>query len=76
MNLFRSEEHVKNWVGYRPGSEEGILDLQDVVSWFSGDFFRRRLDEDYVSRSKEYVGGFLAALTELGKKRPFWNPAG
>jgi hypothetical protein len=72
MNLFRSEEHIRSWPGYKPGTEEGIVALQDVVTLFSGEFVRRRLDADYVSHAAEYVGGFLSAVAGIAKKRPFW----
>lgn len=72
MNLFRSEEHIRNWKGYKPGTEGGIVALKDLVSLFSLDFMRRRRDPDYVSRSGEYVQGFLAAVAEIAKKSPFW----
>jgi hypothetical protein len=72
MNLFRSEEHIRNWSGYRPGTEEGIVALRDIVTLFSGDFCRRRMEADYVSRSAEYVNGFLSAVAAIAKKRPFW----
>jgi hypothetical protein len=74
MNLFRSEEHIRNWARFDPASAEGILPLEDMVKLFSGNMFRRRLDPDYVSRSREYAGEWLAALSEVGKKRPFWSP--
>jgi len=73
MNLFRSEEHIRNWAGFAPGSEEGILPLPDLARVFSGNFMRRRLDPDYVSRNKEYLGEFLAEIAELAKTRPFWK---
>jgi hypothetical protein len=72
MNLFRSEEHIKNWKGYQPGTEGGIVALEDLVSLFSLDFTRQRLDTDYVSRSGEYVNGFLSTVAEVAKKIPFW----
>jgi hypothetical protein len=73
MNLFRSEEHIRNWARFAPTTEEGILPLADVAKAFSGNFFRKRLDPDYVSRSKEYLGEFLAEIAELAKTRPFWR---
>jgi hypothetical protein len=73
MNLFRSEEHIRNWAGFAAASEEGILPLSDVVKLFSGNFLRKRLDPDYVSRNKEYLGEFLAEIAELAKTRPFWR---
>ncbi len=74
MNLFRSEEHARNWSDFKPGAEEGIITLNDLADAFSGDLFRRRLDPDYVSHYGEYIGSFVAAVNEIGKVRPFWSP--
>jgi len=74
MNLFRSEEHVRNWQGYDPTSAEGIVALKDLVRVFSGNLFRKRLDPDYVSRSPDYIMELLSTLSEIGKERPFWKP--
>ena len=71
MNLFRSEEHVKNWRGFKPGTEEGINKLSDVVGLFSGSFFTRRLDPDYVSRMGDYLEELIGVLKGLGA---FWQP--
>lgn len=70
MNLFRSEEHARNWTGYVPGTEQGIIPLQRIVKLFSGNFFRKRREPDYVSKSGQYVQEFLSALAENG---PFWS---
>jgi hypothetical protein len=74
MNLFRSEEHIRNWTRFDPATKEGILPLEDMVSLFSGNMFRRRLEPDYVTKYREYLGEWLTELSELPKKRPFWNP--
>ncbi len=74
MHYFRSEEHLRNWVGFDAEKEGGIISLSDLVKWFSIDLFRRRLDADYISRSQEYEGGFLKILQELGKRGPYWLP--
>jgi hypothetical protein len=74
MNLFRSEEHVRNWSGFKSGTEEGIIDLSGLAKLFSVELFTKRLDPNYVSRLQEYRGGFIAALAEMGKTRPFWSP--
>ena len=73
MNLFRAEEHIRNCTGFDPGTDEGIISLSDLVDLFSVKHFTRRLDQDYFSRGF-YAGEFLAALTEIGKTRPFWSP--
>ena len=73
MNLFRSEEHIRNWAGFDPAAVEGIISLPDVAALFSGNFMRKRLEPDYVSRSREYLGEFFAKIAELAKTRPFWK---
>ena len=74
MTLFRSEEHVRNWEGFEAGSEEGNIALDDLVKLFSGNYFRRRLDPDWVSRSREYARQMVATIQEIGKTGPFWQP--
>ena len=70
MNLFRSEEHVRNWNGFRPGTEEGIVQLSDMVGAFSGNFFRKRLEPDYASHMQEYLMELIDALQAIGS---FWQ---
>jgi hypothetical protein len=74
MNLFRSEEHIRNWTKFDPATEGGIIQLGDLVKLFSGDLFQKRLSLEYVSRRRDYLSGFLAALKEIAKGRPFWAP--
>jgi hypothetical protein len=71
MNLFRSEEHVRNWNGFKAGTEEGINKLSDVVGLFSVDFFSKRLDSDYVSRMQGYLMELIGILKGMGS---FWQP--
>ncbi|MGZ3605197.1 MAG: hypothetical protein ACXU9P_09615 [Thermodesulfobacteriota bacterium] len=73
MNLFRSEEHIRNWVHFDPATAEGILTLSDLVKLFSGIYFCRRLDGDWVSHSREYALEMVKTLADLGKTGPFWK---
>jgi hypothetical protein len=73
MNLFRSEEHARNWAGFTSGTEGGIVPLLDMARAFSGNFFRRRLDEDYVSHMQEYMMEMVGIWQEMG---PFWQIGG
>jgi hypothetical protein len=73
MNLFRSEEHVRNWSGFKSGSEEGIIPLLDMARLFSNDFFTRRLNPDYVSHMQEYLMKVVGAFQGMGS---FWQPPG
>jgi hypothetical protein len=74
MNLFRSEEHLKNWRQYDPASAESIMPLSSWALAFSGPLFKNRLEQDYLSRMQEYAGRLFVTLKELGKAGPFWTP--
>jgi hypothetical protein len=74
MNLFRSEEHVRNWSQFDSATTEGIIPLKNLFRLFSGNLFRRRLDDDWLARSGEYFVEVLATLEEIGKTGPFWQP--
>jgi hypothetical protein len=76
MNLFRSEEHIRNLAQFDAGTEQGIIALDDLVKLFSGRYFRKRLDPEWVSHSREYVKDMLATLNELGKTGHFWQRPG
>ena len=76
MNLFRSEEHIRNWARYDPATEQGILPLQNVVNVFSGKFMQKRLDMNYASHALEYFDEVVSVISEIAKTRPFWAPPG
>ncbi len=73
MNLFRSEEHVKEWSLYDPKSEESIMPVADWVYVMGNKLFSRRLDSDYLGRVDSYWPDFFERLAELGKIGSFWN---
>jgi hypothetical protein len=73
MTFFRSEEHLRNWALFKPGTEEGIISLPDLIKLFSGNMFRRRLDPDYLFHLREYGIDFINTLQEIGKVGPFWS---
>jgi len=56
MLFFRSEEHLKNWAQYDPAKEGGISQLEGLLTMFSSNVFRRRMDPDYFSNMKTYMG--------------------
>ena len=74
MNLFRSEEHVKSWSGYDPVSAEAILPVASWAMAFSGPFFRKRLEPDYLSKTEEYMGELIGFLQQAGLTSSFWLP--
>ncbi|UCH87545.1 MAG: hypothetical protein JSU97_03955 [Dehalococcoidia bacterium] len=76
MNLFRSEEHVRNWSLYDPESTDGTMPLADYVTLFSTSLFRERLQPDYLLRLPQFFPELMATLAKLGKAVPFWSPSG
>ena len=74
MNLFRSEEHLKNWSSYDPVSVESVMPISNWATAFSGPLFRNRLEPDYLSRVHEYASELFLSLKKLGKAGPFWTP--
>jgi hypothetical protein len=74
MNLFRSEEHVKNWSKYEPESEDGILPLADWARIFSEPLFRNRMQTDYLSQRGDNLAGLTRAFAEAGGDSEFWKP--
>ncbi len=74
MNLFRSEEHVKNWAQYDSVSAESIMPLSNWAQTFSGPLFRNRLKPDYLAHIQEYAGEMILALKKFGKEGAFWTP--
>jgi len=68
MTYFRSEEHLRKWVGFTSDKEGGIVPISELAESFSVDLFRRRLDSDYVSNYRDYSRGFMAKLGRDGEE--------
>ena len=60
MLFFRSEEDLKNWEQYDSATEGGISQLDGLLTMFSGNVFKRRMDQDYFSNMKTYLGELIA----------------
>ena len=50
MNLFRSEEHARNWREFDPQFSESLQPLAHWVERFSEERFRARGAPAYISR--------------------------
>ena len=74
MNLFRSEEHVRNWSLYDSESADGTMPLADYATLFSAGLFRERLQPDYLLRFPQLMPELIATLARLGKTGSFWRP--
>ena len=68
MNLFRSEEHARNWSFYSADYEKTLKPLSFWTDLFSGLIFRARGRSGYISwlRTDEAK----KAREELGAKMP------
>ncbi|MFC1836577.1 hypothetical protein ACFL2Q_17935 [Thermodesulfobacteriota bacterium] len=48
------------------------MSLDQVLKLMSVKYFRKRLDPDYFSRSKEYRPEMIEVLMQIGKTGSFW----
>jgi hypothetical protein len=76
MNLFRSEEHVRNWALYDPESAEGTMPLKDYATLFGIRLFREKLEPDYLLRLPQLMPEWVPTLIKLGRTGPFWRIGG
>ena len=63
MNLFRSEEHARNWSGFEPSMERMLKPVAEWADIFANPFFRARIRPDYISWIRSEDG--QAAYAEL-----------
>ena len=73
MNFFRSEEHIRRWEGFNEKKMGGVIALGDLMQLFSGPYFKRRLDPDWVSHMSEYMAEMLASLDTLEHAGDYWR---
>ena len=74
MNLFRSEEHARNWSGFKAGTDEGILPVLDILAILSTPRHSKKLSGKYVSLAPDYAPEFFERLKEVTDDALFWNP--
>ena len=73
MNLFRSEEHARNWAGF--GDEGGLLPLEGIRAIWSASRYRERLNGEYITHRADYNKERAAVLKAVTNDHPFWRPA-
>ncbi len=67
MNLFRSEEHITQWLGTRSaGTTIRVTKLSELAHAWWGD----RIDPNWQPRTREQN---QAILNDLGLTDPFWS---
>ena len=71
MNLFRSEEHARNWSGF--GNTSGLLSLEDYMTIFSSGIFRGRTSDAYISNLEDYRQDTGAVIKQVTHDDPFWR---
>ncbi len=70
MNLFRSEEHARNWDGYDKSMSSSLMPLAEWADIFANPFFRERGRADYISwmRSDEGATAFAMLRSQLPRR--------
>lgn len=56
MNLFRSEEHARNWPGFTEESASTIRPLAEWAGLFSNRYFKERSRPDFISWAQSEEG--------------------
>ena len=49
MNLFRSEEHARGWIDFKPYNPENLKPLSFWLERFSNEMMRNRGRRDFIS---------------------------
>lgn len=62
MLFFRSEEHLKSWAQYDPATKDGISQLSGLLTMFSSNLFKRRLETDYITKMRDYLGELIGEM--------------
>jgi hypothetical protein len=73
MNFFRSEEHLRIWPGFEPAAIDGVIALTDLIQFFSGRYFKKRMEPDYFSHIREYEAEMIAGLEQLKDAGAYWR---
>lgn len=68
MNLFRSEEHARNWSGFDASMVSSLRPVGEWADIFSNPFFRERVRADYISWTRSDAG--RAAFADLRSRLP------
>ena len=68
MNLFRSEEHARNWDGWNESMASSLKPVAEWADIFANPFFRERGRRDYISWTRSEEGA--AAFGELRSRLP------
>ena len=73
MNFFRSEEHLRNLDGFMEKNIGGKISLNDLMTLFSGSYFKNRRDPDYFLKMGGYFGETITTLGTLENAGSFWR---
>jgi len=72
MNLFRSEEHAKQWSGYKAEAAAGLLPLAALVEIWGCDRYRERGNGHYISSMKDYGAQVAETTARVTGNSAFW----
>jgi len=74
MNLFRSEEHMRNWQGFTEDAVDGILTLDEALDTMSTPRHADRLNGRYISGAPDLFPAYLERMMAVTNSSPFWAP--
>ncbi len=70
MNLFRSEEHAREWDGFDPAMASSLMPAAEWADIFANPIFRERGRADYISWIRSDAGreAFVELLSRLPRR--------
>ena len=66
---------MRNWSGFREGTDEAILSVFDLISIFQTPRHSAKLSGNYVSSAPGYAPQFFEKLKEVTGNSSFWKPS-
>ncbi len=67
---------MRNWSGFRAGTDEAMLPLADIMAIVSTPRHSARSNGHYMSSAPDYGPLFFENLKRVTRNAPFWEPPG
>ena len=52
---------------------EGVIVLSDLMQFFSGNYFKKRMEPEYFSRIRDYEAEMIAGLKQIKNAGAYWR---
>ncbi|MDA1001400.1 MAG: hypothetical protein O2807_12910 [bacterium] len=75
MIFFRSEEDLRSWWGFEPGTGDAVMPLGEYGQLWGIENYRARAWDDYITQMPGLQAERWELLEKLGRRTTtFWDP--